>query len=84
MPVPVESASVDYQDFLLPEEIQGKFFIVQDIELFHIHFRKDVESCLGLYTGDPRDVCKLLVDKFPLLVDPSSRQDIVIYALMAA
>ena len=81
---PVESASVNHQDFLLPEKIQGKFFIIQDIELFHIHFRKDVESCLGLYTGDSGDVYKLLVDKLPLFINPSSRQDIVLYALMAA
>ena len=81
---PVESASVDYQDFLLPEEVQGKFLIIQNIELFHIHLRKDVESCLWLYTGDPGNVYKLLVDKFPLLLDPSSLQDIVMYALIAA
>ena len=69
--VPVKAPSMDDQDLLFPEKIQGEFLIIQDIKPFYVHFREDVECGLRLYAADPRDIQKLFVNKFPLFVDPS-------------
>ena len=82
--LPVKAAAVDQKDFFLTEKIQGKFFIICDVEFFRINFRENIKCCLGFYCSDSRDVCKGFVNKFSLFINPSAGNNIIIYTLMSA
>lgn len=45
--VPVESTSMDQQDFLIFQQIQHKFLIVCDTELPDVQLREDIKAAFG-------------------------------------
>ena len=76
---PVKSAAVDDEDFLFSEQIQGKLFVIYDIELFRIQLGEDIKSRFGFYRGNSRNICKRFVDEFPLFVDTAAGNDIIFF-----
>ena len=58
---PVESASVDEQDFLFAEQVKVELTVVCDIELLSVHRRAEVESGFRLPARHPRAVGGRLV-----------------------
>ena len=82
--LPVKAAAVNQQDFLVPKQIQGELLIIRDIEPFYIDLRKHVKSCFWLHTGNARNIRDCIINVFPLLIDPSSRHNVAVDALMAA
>ena len=45
--LPVESASVDQQNSFIPQKIQGKLFIISNVEFLHIDLREEIKGSLG-------------------------------------
>src|SRR5699024_2310280 len=81
---PVETASVDQEDFFITEKIKGELLIVCDIELFHIDLREDIESSFWLNGTDAGNIGQCFVNIVSLFSYTSARLDIAAHALMAA
>ena len=75
---------MDDQKFFVAQQIESKFFVVCDIELFRVNFREHVERSFWFDCGDTRNIAECLVNVFALLVNPSARNDVVVDALVAA
>ena len=81
---PVEAAAVDDQKFFVAQQIESKFFVVCDIELFRVNFREHVERSFWFDCGDTRNIAECFVNVFTLLVNSSARNDVVVDTLVAA
>ena len=66
------------------QQVEGELLVIGDVELLHIHLGKDVERRTRLDHRDAIDLAKRLVHKIALLVDTTTRADVVVDRLMAA
>ena len=82
--MPVKSTSLNDQDLLVTKQIKSKFLIIHDIELLRINLREHIKCSLRFYCADSRNIRQSLVNIFTLLVNTSTRNNIIIYTLVSA
>ena len=81
---PVKAFSRHKKYLLLMKEIQGKLLVIHNIEFLSIDLRENVKCSPWFYCCNPWNISKCLVDIISLLINPSTRLDIFIHALIAA
>ena len=54
--LPVEASAMDEQDFLVAQKIEGKLFVVGDMELFDVELREHVKGCFRFYDAQSGNV----------------------------
>ena len=47
---------MDEQDFLVAQKIEGKLFVVGDMELFDVELREHVKGCFRFYDAQSGNV----------------------------
>ena len=82
--LPVESASVDQQNSFIPQKIQGKLFIISNVEFLHIDLREKIKGSLRLHGSDSGNVGQGPVNVLSLLINPAARHQVAVDALMAS
>ena len=54
--LPVEASAMDEQDFFVAQKIEGKLFVVGDMELFDVELREHVKGCFRFYNAQSGNV----------------------------
>ena len=80
---PVKAFARNDQYLFLMQEIKCKLFIICNIELLGIDLREDIESSMRFYYRNSRDIFQCIIDALSLLINSSTRFDILCDTLVS-
>ena len=82
--LPVESSAVNNQYLLFSQKVEGKLFVVGDVEFLYINLRESIKGSLWLFYAYSGDTVECILHTLSLLVDSAAGQKVLVDTLVAS